>query len=85
MQPPTAPPPVPRGTWNVTRYPGQLRWTVHRYTDAAQLNIEWLRNSTGQAVRFRTELAAIAAAAKANQADRTCPFAAFADTVAVAP
>lgn len=73
--------------WNITRYPGQLSWTVHRYTDAAQRNVEWLRNSTGQVVRFRSELAALAAAAKANQAAEPATvsaFAAFADTEALA-
>ena len=65
-----APRPTPSSAWNITRYPGQLSWTVHRYLDVAQSKIEWLRNSTGQVVRYRSELAALAAAERANEAEQ---------------
>jgi hypothetical protein len=56
--------------WNVTRYPGQLSWTVHRYANGDPRRLEWLRNAAGQVMRLRSAAAAVAAAAQANGAEQ---------------
>lgn len=54
--------------WNVTRYNGQLTFTVRRFLNGPDHPPEFLRTSSGALIRFRTYAAASDAADQANKA-----------------
>lgn len=62
-----------RSAWNIANPSrGKLSWCVSR--TLADGSIEWMRNSTGRVLRFRSQARAIAAVEAANaQAQATAP------------